>query len=96
MRRLLSRQGIRYTSRLVTENSKRAFLMLVTKIQRPKILKWKKKSINNKTNKQTPASSMTPACTFSINQLSVQAIHSEGKGRIPVSAACFNYSIAEV
>ena len=53
MRRLLSRQGIRYICRLVTENSKRAFLMLVTKIQRPKILKWKKKSINNKTNKQT-------------------------------------------
>ena len=100
MRRLLSRQGIRYTCRLLAENSKRAFLMLVTKIQRPKILKWKKKSINNKTNKQrkkqTPASSMTPACTFSMNQSSVQAIHSEGKGRIPVSVACFNYLIAEV
>ena len=56
MRRLLSRQGIRYTCRLLTENSRLAFLMLVTKIQRPKILKWKKKSINNKknnNNKQT-------------------------------------------
>ena len=104
MRRLLSRQGIRYTCRLLTENSKRAFLMLVTKIQHPKILKWKKKSINNKkkqkkkTKKQTktPASSKTPACAFSMNQSSVQAIHSEGKGRIPVPVACFNYSIAEV
>ena len=57
----------------------------------------KKKSINNKTNKiKTPASSMTPACAFSMNQSLVQAIHSEGKGRIPVSVACFNYSIAEV
>ena len=76
--------------------------MLVTKIQRPKILKWKKKSINDKkknNNKKTPASrdeSMTPACAFSMNQSSVQAIHSEGKGHIPVSVACFNYSIAEV
>ena len=97
MRRLLSRQGIRYTCRLLTENSKRAFLMLVTKIQRPKILKWKKNLlITKQTNKQTPASSMTPACAFSMNQSSVQAIHSEGKGRIPVSVACFNYSIAEV
>ena len=32
----------------------------------------------------------------SMNQSSMQAIHSEGKGRIPVSFACFNYSIAEV
>ena len=56
----------------------------------------KKKSINNKKNKKTPASSMTPACAFSMNQSSVEAIHSEGKGRIPVSVACFNYSIAEV
>ena len=75
--------------------------MLVTKIQRPKFLKCKKKSINNKKNKtkKTPASrdeSMTPVCAFSMNQSSVQAIHSEGKGRIPVSVACFNYSIAEV
>ena len=31
---------------------------------------------------------MTPACAFSI--------HSEGKDRILVSVACFNYSIAEV
>ena len=37
---------------------------------------------------------MTPACAFSMNQSSVQAIHSEGKGRIPVSVTCFNYSIA--
>ena len=101
MRRLLSRQGIRYTCRLLTENSKRAFLMLVTKMQRPKILKWKKKFINNKKTpkkqtKKTPASSMTPACAFSMNRSSVQAIHSEGKGGIPVSVACFNYSIAEV
>ena len=43
-----------------------------------------------------PTSSMTPACAFSMNQSSMQAIHSEGKGRIPVSVACFNYSIAEV
>ena len=73
--------------------------MLVMKIQRPKILKWKKKSINNTKiikKKNLPASSMTPACAFSMNQSSVQAIHSEGKGRIPVSVACFNYSIAEV
>ena len=59
MRRLLSRQGIRYTCRLVTENSKRAFLMLVTEIQRPKILKWKKnllitKQTNKQTNKRQP------------------------------------------
>ena len=39
---------------------------------------------------------MTPACAFSMNQSWVQAIHSEGKGRIPMSVACFNYSIAEV
>ena len=71
--------------------------MLVMKIQRPKILKWKKKNLLiTKKNKKTPASSMTPACAFSMNQSSVQAIHSEGKGRIPVSVACFNYSIAEV
>ena len=72
---------------------------MLMKIQRPKILKWKKKSINNKkkNNKKTPpASSMTPACAFPMNQSSVQAMHSEGKGRIPVSVACFNYSIAEV
>ena len=49
-----------------------------------------------KNKKKTPASSMTPACAFSMNQSSVQAIHSEGKGRILVSVACFNYSIAEV
>ena len=97
MRGLLSRQGIRYTCQLLTENSKRAFLMLVTKIQCPKILKWKKKSINNKKKPQKmPASSMTPACAFSMNQSSVQAIHSEGKGPIPVPVACFIYSITEV
>ena len=56
-------------------------------------LKTKTKK-NNK--KKTPASSMTPACAFSMNQSSVQVIHSEGKSRIPVSVACFNYSIAEV
>ena len=92
MHRLLSRQGIRYTCRLLTENSKRAFLILVTKIQRPKILKWKKKNLlitKKQKQKKTPASSMTPACAFSMNQSSVQAIHSEGKGLIPVSVACF-------
>ena len=47
MRRLLSRQGIS-TCQLLTENSKRAFLMLVTNIQRPK----EKKSINNKKKKK--------------------------------------------
>ena len=104
---VISPRDIWYICRLLTENSKRAFLMLVTKIQRPKILKWKKKSINNnnkkkththtqKKQKKTPASSMTPACAFSMNLSSVQAIHSEGKGRIPVSVACFNCSIAEV
>ena len=38
----------------LTENSKRAFLMLVMKIQRPKILKWKKKNllITKKSNKK--------------------------------------------
>ena len=76
--------------------------MLVSKIQRPKILKWKKKNllITKKTKqRKTPASrdeSMAPACAFSMNQSSVQAIHSEGKGHIPLSVACFNYSIAEV
>ena len=52
-----------------------------------------------KKKKKMPASrddSMTLACAFSMNQSSVQEIHSEGKGRIPVSVACFNYSIAEV
>ena len=72
--------------------------MLVMKNQCPKILKWKKNQLITK--KKPPASSMTrsmtPACAFSMNQSSVQAIHSEGKGRIPVSVACFNYSIAEV
>ena len=100
MRRLLSRQGIRYTCRLLAENSKRAFLMLVTKIQRPKILKWKKKSINNKTNKQTNASLKHDTCVYVFDESVVGAsntqIHSEGKGRIPVSVACFNYSIAKV
>ena len=52
--------------------------------------------ITKKQKQKTPTSSMTPACAFSMNQSSVQAIHSEGKGRIPVSVACFNYSIAEV
>ena len=33
---------------------------------------------------------------FFLNQSSMQAIYSEGKGRIPVSVACFNFSIAEV
>ena len=89
MRKLLSRQGIRYICPLLTENSKRFFFMLVMKIQCPKILKWKKKSINNKKKQKPPASSMTPACAFSMNQSSVQAIHSEGKGRITVSVACF-------
>ena len=70
--------------------------MLVTKIQRPKILKWKKNLLITKEKKPTRDESMTPACAFSMNQSSVQAIHSEGKGRIPVSVACFNYSIAEV
>ena len=96
MRRLLSRQWIRYICRLVTENSKRAFFDVSDENSASENFEMEKKSINNKTNKQTPASSMTPACTFSINQSSVQAIHSEGKGSIPVSAACFNYSIAEV
>ena len=68
MRRLLSRQGIRYTCRLLTENSKPAFLMLVTKIQHPKILKWKKKeSINNKkktTTKKKHASLKHDTCVF--------------------------------
>ena len=75
------------------------FFDVSDKIQRPKILKWKKKSINNKKNqnkKTPPASSMTPACAFSMDQSSMQAIYSEGKGRIPVSVACFIYSIAEV
>ena len=99
MRRLLSCQGIRYICRLLTENSKRAFLMLVTNIQRPKILKWKKNNLlitKKKKPQKTPASSMTPACAFSMNQSSMQAIYSEGKGRKPVSVACFNYLIAEV
>ena len=39
---------------------------------------------------------MIPARVFSMNQSVVQAIYSEGRGRIPVSVACFNYSIAEV
>ena len=39
---------------------------------------------------------MIPARVFSMNQSVVQAIHSEGRGRIPMSVACFNYSIAEV
>ena len=39
---------------------------------------------------------MIPARVFSMNQSVVQAIHSEGRDRIPMSVACFNYSIAEV
>ena len=54
------------TRRLLTEKSKQVLLMSVTKIQRPKIIK------------------------FSMNQSGVQAIHIEGRGRIPVSVACFN------
>ena len=88
MRRLLSREGVRYTCKLLTENSKRAFLMLVTKIQRMEI---KNLLITKKTPKKR-----RPQAAFSMNQSSVLAIHSEGKGRIPVSVACFNYSIAEV
>ena len=38
---------------------------------------------------------MIPARVFSMNQSVVQAIHSEGRGRIPMSVACFNYSIAK-
>ena len=39
---------------------------------------------------------MIPVRVFSMNQSVVQAIHSEGRGGIPMSVACFNYSIAEV
>ena len=88
MRRLLSRQGIRYTCRLLTENSKRGFFFDVSDENSA--------SENFEMEKKMPTSSMTPACAFSMNQSSMQAIHSEGKGRIPVSVACFNYSIAEV
>ena len=55
-----------------------------------------KKSINNKKKKKKKKKNRQPACVFSMNQSLAQAIHREGKGRIPVSAACFNYSIAEV
>ena len=102
MRRLLSRQGIRYTCRLLTENSKRAFLMLVTKIQRPKILNWKKKNLlitkkktTTKTKTRQPQAWHLRVRFPWISRL-VQAIHSERRGHIPVSVACFNYSIAEV
>ena len=51
-----------------------------------------KKSINNKKKKKKKCQPQA----WHLNQSSMQAIHSEGKGRIPVSVACFNYSIAEV
>ena len=73
--------------------------MLVTKIQRPKVFKLKKKNdllITKKTPKNINDEIMIPARVFSMNQSVVQAIHSEGWGRIPMSVACFNYSIAEV
>ena len=53
-------------------------------------------SENFEMGKKMQTLSMTPASAFSMNQLSMQAIHSEGKGRILVSVACFNYSIAQV
>ena len=72
--------------------------MLVTKIQRPKIFKLKKKMITKtkkkkQTNKKTPVSRdeiIISARVFSMNQSGMQAIHIEGRGRIPVSVACFN------
>ena len=70
--------------------------MLVTKIQRPKIFKLKKKMITKTKKKQqqkTPVSRdeiIISARVFSMNQSGVQAIHIEGRGRIPVSVACFN------
>ena len=102
MRSLISRKGIkciclRHMSSFNRKKSKRAFLMLVTKIQRPKIFKLKKK-IKKKNDllkkKQKTAASrdeiMIPARAFSMNQSGVQAIHIEGRGHIPVSVACFN------
>ena len=51
MRRLISHKEIRYyffvaPCRLFTENSTQAFLLFVTKIQRPKNFKMEKKMIN--------------------------------------------------
>ena len=97
MRRLLSRQGIRYICRLLTENSKRGFFYVSDENSASENFEMEKKSINNKKKKKKKKKkNLQPACVFSMNQSSAQAIHREGKGRIPVSVACFNYSIAEV
>ena len=81
MRRLISRKGIRYyfscgCMSSFDRKSKPAFFMLVTKIQRPKILKWKKKKDQlitikkkRKEKKTRQPQSMTPARAFSNNQL---------------------------
>ena len=99
MCRLLSRQGIRDICRLLTENSKRFLFLFYVSDENSASENFEMEKnllITKKKQKNPPASSMTPACAFLMNRSSVQAIHSEGKGRIPVSIACFNYSIAEV
>ena len=58
--------------------------------------KKKNLQITKKQNNKKTDEIMIPARVFSMNQTVVQAIHSEGRGRIPMSVACFNYSIAEV
>ena len=108
MHRLISHKGIGYYFFLwpchFTENSKRAFLMLVTKIQHPKIFKWKKKNdqVTKKKKKKKKKCQPQGMKTWHLHvhfrwiSWSVKAIHIEGRGRIPVSVACFNCSIAEV
>ena len=106
MRKLISHKAIRYyfsCGRLSSFNKKNnlALLMLVSKIQRPKIFEMGKKrsTVNNNNNKKTPASrdeSMTPACAFSMNQSVGAQLHNEERGRLSVSVACFNCSTAEV
>ena len=106
MCRLISRQEIGtiffFCNPLLTFHRKQSVGVFVSgeNSASRKILKWKKnyQLITKKNNKKTPAArdeSMTPECAFSMNR-SVQAIHNEGRGRISVSVACFNCSIAEV
>ena len=74
------RQGIKYIYRLLIENSKRFFFMLVMKIQRPKILKWKKKNLfitTKKKQQQKNASLKHDTCVCVFDESVVGASNSQ-------------------
>ena len=65
MRRLLSRRGIRYICRLLTENSKRGFFYVSDENSASENFEMEKKSINNKKKKKKkPKKPPTCVCVF--------------------------------